>query len=231
MTEMTSDPKRMGWRGTKYEGKPRPYIYATWLTKLIAGESKCWYASWYKANHKYEKRPDDPGREDFFAEWTKKHDAIVARRVEELRKQDYVVKVEEEGEFKLEGVTCDVAGKPDYVAMKDGVALVGDAKSGKKRESDHWQVLIYMFALPLSWLKGTKYVVDGEVKYTDQVQPVRPLNEANRKRITEAIKKLASPEAPEAAPSIGECKFCDVAKCTFRKESERKPDGDATSFF
>jgi hypothetical protein len=211
--------------------RPKKYIWVTWITKLISGEDKCWYKAWHKATYKYEKRADDADRADFFAEWQKKHDAITTRRVAELRKQGWVVKVEEEGEFKLAGKNADVSGKPDYVAMKDGVALVGDAKSGKKRESDHWQVLIYAFALPLSWLRGSGLAIEGEVEYQDQRQPVRPLTDAARKNIVEAIQRIAGPAELPAAPSITECKFCDVAKCKYRVESMKRADGDATSFF
>jgi hypothetical protein len=211
--------------------RPKPYIWTTWLTKLLAGEDKCWYRSWYKSHFKYEKRADDADRADFFAEWTRKHDAIVARRVAELRKQGWVVKVEDEGEFKLAGKNADVSGKPDYVAMKDGVAIVGDAKAGKKRESDHWQVLIYAFALPLSWLRGSGLVIEGEVEYQDQRQPVRPLSDAARKNIVEAIQRVAGPAELPAVPSVTECKYCDVAKCPYRREPVRQSDGDATGYF
>lgn len=211
--------------------RPKKYCWTTWLTKLLAGEDRCWYKAWYKSTYRYEKRADDADRADFFAEWQKKHDAITTRRVAELRKQGWVVKVEEEGEFKLVGKNADVAGKPDYVAMKDGVALVGDAKSGKKRESDHWQVLIYAFALPLSWLRGSGLAIEGEVEYSDQRQPVRPLSDAARKNIVEAIQRIAGPAELPAAPSVSECKFCDVAKCPYRVESVKRADGDATGYF
>jgi len=32
-----------------------PYIWVTWLTKLMAGEAQCEWASWFKAHHKYDK--------------------------------------------------------------------------------------------------------------------------------------------------------------------------------
>ena len=85
-----------------------------------------------------------------------------------------------------------------------------DAKSGKKRQSDHWQVLIYMFALPLSWLTGFK--VRGEVAYSDGNERVRDLGSAERTAIVDAINRVGSHLVPKATPSPKECQFCDVAR-------------------
>jgi hypothetical protein len=208
------------------------YIWVTWLTKLLAKEDKCWYRGWYKTQHKYDKTPDDPERADFFAEWTKKHDRLVNGRAEELRlNKDLVVRLEDEGAFKLVGKKADLAGKPDIVALSDREALIIDGKAGKKRKSDHWQVLIYMFALPLSWLAGTKLRLRGEVLYKDESQEVRPLGDAERNAIVEAINVLASDKPPKAAPSTSECRFCDIASCQFRAEIPVAVEGDATRFF
>jgi hypothetical protein len=215
-----NDPKR-----------PRAYIWVTWLTKLLAGEDKCWYRGWVKANHKYEKTPDDKDREDFFKEWTRKHDALVNRRAEELKGQGFLVRLEDEGAFKLIGKNADLAGKPDIVAIADDHALVIDGKSGKRRKSDHWQVLIYLFALPLSWMKGTQLRLDGQIQYSDGPEAVRPLDEPTKAKIVDAINKLAGPEPPAAVPSTNECRYCDIANCEFRSEDSAVPEGDATRFF
>ena len=208
------------------------YIWVTWLTKLLAGEDKCWYRGWYKTKHKYDKRPDEPGREDFFLEWNKKHDKLVNDHVDVLRlNKDVVVRVEEEGAFKLIGKKADLAGKPDIVSLSSDEALVIDGKSGKKRKSDHWQVLIYMFALPLSWLQGTKLRIKGEVLYPDGTVPVRPLGDAERNEIVAAINRLTTDEAPKASPSMNECRYCDLAACQFRMETPVAVEGDATRFF
>jgi hypothetical protein len=106
-------------------------------------------------------------------------------------------------------------------------ALGVDAKSGKKRESDHWQVLIYMFALPLSWL-GKAVVLAGGVEYPDGMVPVRALGDLERERIAATIRRVTALEAPDATPSAQECKYCDVAKCPVRYSASA---GDAREYF
>ena len=201
------------------EPRGRAYVWPSWITKLIAGENRCWFAAWYKAHHKYLKRPDDPDRAAFFADYTEAHDRIVNRRAAALRGEGWTVKLEADGEFRIRGekVPADLSGKPDIVAMRSDEALIVDGKAGKPRQSDHWQVLIYVLFLPLDWLKGFPRI-RGEVEYRDGIVDVDPLTSEERRRIGSAIQVVGGSKVPDAAPSRNECKFCDVARCPHRAE-------------
>jgi CRISPR/Cas system-associated exonuclease Cas4 (RecB family) len=208
--------------------RKRPYVWVSWITKLLSGEDRCWWKAWYKARHKYAKVPDDPGREEFFAEWTATHDAIVEKRAARLRDAGWVVRCEEDAEFKLAGAGADLAGKPDLVAVRDGMALVIDAKSGKRRRSDHWQVLVYLFGLGLSWCKGLS--LEGEVAYRDGEEPVEELTHQKKQAIAEAVRAVSSDSEPARAPSARECRYCDVAACPDRV-TQQDSRGDARAYF
>lgn len=210
------------------EPRGRAYVWPSWLTKPLAGENKCWYAPWYKSHFKYLKKKDDADRADFFKEYNVIHDQITERRAAALRADGWTVKVEEEGEFKIRGEQGDLAGKPDLVAMKGETAIVVDAKSGKPRQSDHWQVLLYMMFLPLDWLKGFPNLY-GEVEYRDGAVDVRPITEKERAEIKTALQLVTGPTAPEAKPSRNDCRFCDIARCQFRYEED--PAGNAGGMF
>jgi len=210
------------------EPRGRAYVWPTWLTKLLAGENKCWYAAWYKAHHRYLKKADDADRADFFAEYNEAHARLIARRAEALKADGWTVKLEKEGAFKIRGEQGDLAGEPDIVAMKGETALVIDGKSGKPRASDHWQVLLYIVFLPLSWLKGFK-VIRGEIEYRETTVDVRPLEDLERRQIRDALRLVTGSKAPEARPSRNECRYCDVARCQFR---EAEPEeGNAGGMF
>lgn len=208
----------------------RAYVWVTWLPKLLAREDRCWYRLWFKSNFKFDRVPDATDRAEFFREWTAKHDAIVKDRAEQLREDGWTVKVEEDGKFTLAGDRADLAGQPDIVALKGEEGLVVDAKSGRKRASDHWQVLLYMFALPLSWLRGTQTQLRGEVEYPDGAETVRPLtaNTLDYADIVNAMRTASQPAAPVATPSERECRYCDIASCTYRFKSV---SGDARGIF
>lgn len=207
--------------------RKKPYVWPTWITKLIAKEDKCWWKAWYKARHKAEKKPDDPGRAEFFEEWTAKHDILVHNRAQELLDAGWDVRLEDEAAFRLAGERADLQGKPDLVATKNDEAIVNDCKAGRHRDSDHWQVLTYLFAMTVTKVLGTRSV-RGEVQYSDGLVPVRPLGPAEKDAIVSAILKVASDIPPEAAPSATECQYCDVAKCPVRY---KKADGDASDLF
>lgn len=222
--------------------RKRPYVWVTWLTKLLADETKCVWAAWYRAHFKYEKTQDatceacrtksgpctDPRecRASFFASYNAKHDAITARRAAELKAQGYVVRLEDDNDFKIEGKGGILAGKPDLTALRgEEPVLVSDSKSGRRRDSDMWQVLIYAFALPLAWLQGHK--IRGEVAYHDGNRSVPPITDSQRKKIAELLRTVTGAEEPEASPSTNECSRCDIAHCPVRAEEV----GDATGYF
>ena len=208
------------------KARRKPYCWASWITKLLAGEDRCWYKAWYKAHFQYAKTPDNQSRQDFFKEWTERHDAITAREAARLRGLGYVVRVEDDAEFKLTGESADVAAKPDLVGVLGDDAVVIDAKSGRHRDSDGWQVSVYQFGLGLAWLAGFR--IRGAVAYQDENVSVPPLDEKRRDRIVEAIRAVAAETAPRPTPSNGECRYCDVAACEYRKHDAA---GDATRFF
>lgn len=222
--------------------KPRGkgYAWCTWLTKPLSGEERCLYRAWYKIRTKYDKIPEDPDRKAFFDEYNKRHAAILKRRAAQLRAEGWKVTTDDatdelnEGRdtaFKLTGTAADLAGKPDIVALAPEdrrEALVIDAKSGNRRKSDHWQVFIYKFALPLTWLKG--FAIRGEVEYHDGREPVTldQSNPENSERFKTIMKTLTGPEQPTARPSSTECRYCDIQNCQFRYKT---PEGDASSVF
>jgi hypothetical protein len=65
-----------------------PYIWVTWLTKLLAGEDQCQYAPWFKAHFKFDKV--DRGFD--LAAWTAEHAAMVRARAIELQRDELVTK-------------------------------------------------------------------------------------------------------------------------------------------
>ena len=179
--------------------KGRPGVWAKALAKFLGGDDRCWYKIWLQSTHwvdKLEKTPEDQARMQGHMD---KHDGIANRRASALRSEGYVVKTEDETTFKVSGKNADLTGKCDVVAMKDGEAIVDDAKGGRPREADHWQVRIYMWALPLTWLQGHK--ISGGVQYTDNRVDVRPPGREDLALIAEGVRRATTPEAPATTPS------------------------------
>jgi hypothetical protein len=73
-----------------------PYIWVTWITRLMAGEAHCEWAAWFRAHHTYGKLPSAFD----VTKWTAEHTALVRERAVALRADGYSVFVEEQNAFK-----------------------------------------------------------------------------------------------------------------------------------
>jgi CRISPR/Cas system-associated exonuclease Cas4 (RecB family) len=184
-------------------------IWVTWLAKLLGGH-RCIYSAWFKSHYRYDKFEEQALD---LVKWNREHNALMAARVKELEADGWTVMVEDQNAFKLEGEVAVVAGKPDIVATKPGQVLVVDGKTGRERESDLWQVLFYLFAIPKSRpdLKGD---LVGEVQYAkgDVRITVTPadLDETRMEQLVGLIKTVAGSVPPPKAPSRAECKVCNI---------------------
>ncbi len=186
------------------------YIWSTWLAKALGG-SQCLYRPWFQSRFRYAKFEEETSQ---LQEWNRDHTALMRDRVTELEENGWTVSVENQNDFKLEGDTAIVAGKPDAVATLGSNVLIVDGKTGRERESDWWQVFIYLFRWQVI-LKQTPGVdLRGEVFYKRGEHAVElrasDLTEARVDEMTKMIKVIASPTPPAKAPSRFECKRCTI---------------------
>ena len=141
-----------------------PYIWVTWLTKLMEGESQCLWASWFRAHYKWDKLP---GEFDL-AKWTAEHNALVHARRKQLQAEGVTVYVEDQNSFRIEGKTgIVVSGKADIVAVTEEAAFVEDCKTGNPKNSDHMQVMIYLLMLPVAVDHCKGRSLEGRIAYKD----------------------------------------------------------------
>lgn len=210
----------------------KPYIWPTWLTGLIAGEKNCWWAAWFRAHYKYQKL-DDPSGTDL-SRWRADHATMVTTIATELRRDGYRVSVEDQNDLRITGDKAILGGKPDVIAVfGDGDhARIVDAKTGRQRDSDFWQVLIYMMLTTLQGGRLHGLQVTGTVRYKDGflVPATMADLERSKKDILRVIHSVASPEAPPYTPSVRECKYCDIACCPARVSEAPQPEIHTTEF-
>lgn len=205
-----------------------PFIWVTWITGLLSGDKHCAFAPWYRAHYKYEKR-DDPTFDS--AAWSATHNEMVQQRKTQLEAEGWSVTLENQNAFKLQGRTALLSGKQDLIATRNGDTRVIDCKSGKKRDSDWWQVLLYILALRR--LRPDLKAISGEVCYSDGPVLIQPedLTPKREEQIFATLRLVGGDERPAHVPSKFECSFCDVAECTERwKAPAREPETVAAEF-
>jgi len=192
--------------------KPRksPFIWVTWLTKLLAGEDQCEWATWFKSHHRFDKLSGDGGFDQ--SKWQMDHAELIASTKEDLIGSEYVVTVENQNGFSFRGQKATLSGKPDLIAVREDENLIIDTKTGAPRLSHDLQVMIYMWAVPLATPRFRGMQFDGMVVYKDTSRRIKAsrIDAKFVDRVTSLIKQVAAAECPAKAPSFGECRFCPI---------------------
>lgn len=200
------------------------YVWATWLSRLMAGDVSCEWGTWFKSHFKdYAKAPGDFD----LAAWTVKHTRLLRELRLERQAAGERVLIEGQTQFYHERPATGLvlSGKPDLLSVSGGTVVVYDAKTGQQRSSDAVQVMIYMFCIPRSNPDYQSRTFKGMVVYGDQRVEIPPaaINEEFERNMNYFLDILDAEDQPMKVPSPSECRFCDIAstECVERLEAPR----------
>jgi hypothetical protein len=187
-----------------------PYIWVTWLSKVMAGEQACLWASWFKTHHQNFQKADS----DFnLARWNLEHTRLLVRTRTELAARNCDVRVESQNSFQYKHASGAVlAGKPDIVAIEGMDAVVVDCKTGKPKMSDQLQVQIYMYVLPVCFPELSMFAVRGRVVYPSHKIEIGPgaVDAAFGEHLDYFVNLIGTDDPPFKTASKSECRFCDI---------------------
>ena len=208
-----------------YDPKPFPSVWVTWLTKLMTDEIQCPWSVWFRTHYKYEKL----SRDFDSVSWSAKHQALLNERISQLQAEGWAVYVEGENWFEIVGrqYAIKIAGKPDILAVRDEQIWVEDCKTGRKKNSDLYQVLLYLLLLPLSHPRCKGMQLQGRLVYPDGTIDIshEQVDEAFKAQFREAIAILSSTTPARKTPSFQECRFCDIScRYCLERVEEHKAD-------
>lgn len=203
--------------------KPRtePYVWATWVSKLLAGESSCLWSAWFRAHYSFAKTE----RADFDLDrWVVDHTTVVKRTAAEFEGKGFIVMTERQNQFSLVGKLGTLAGRPDVVAIQGDEGWIVDGKTGQPRASDRVQVLLYMWALKKANPAYANVRFKGRVEYMARYNLIdtEEVDAAFATQVAELMKLICGPDEPRKAPSFGECRCCPLTRedCADRVETE-----------
>ncbi|MDP6100063.1 MAG: PD-(D/E)XK nuclease family protein [Dehalococcoidia bacterium] len=208
-----------------------PYIWVTWLTKLLVGENSCEWGAWFRAH--FQNYDVTPGTFDSTG-WQLKHTNLLNRIRAQLEAQGKTVFTENQNKFVLRGQSATLGGKPDLIAISGSAGTVFDVKTGAPSPSHHVQVMVYMYAAPRALGQYRGVTFDGKVVYEGQEVPIPSLavDDAFVRNLVELIGRLAGPTPARKAPSLMECGFCNLttANCPERVADAVVQDGETGDF-
>jgi len=212
--------------------KPRtePYVWVTWLSRLMAGDVRCQWAPWFKTHYTgYVRAPSDFQ----LAAWTAEHTQLLDELVKERSALGEGIYREVQNEFQARRPSgLIISGKPDLITIdQGGHCTVYDAKTGKPRQSDIIQVMLYMMFLPYASPLYEGKDLSGCLVYKDGSRsdiPHNSIDDAFQKNVTYFLDILESTSPPKRTPHSIECDFCDItnADCPDRKEAEELDSTD-----
>ena len=200
-----------------------PYIWTTWLPRLLTGENSCEWAIWFKAHHQnWAKTPSDFNQ----AEWLLNHTSLLNEKKSQWEARRQHVYVEGQNSFRLRGRSATLAGRPDLIVVRGNDALIIDIKTGREQPSHYVQIMIYMYALPRALQQYQYTKLAGEVVYPTQTArvPMGSLHTQFIKDLGALIRRLAADKPAARVPSQHECRFCDITA----EDCAERIDGDPT---
>ena len=213
--------------------REQPYVWVTWLAKLLSGHDFCWWASWFRAQHEgwsWPKAPSDFDRD----RWIMEHNTRLNEERERLIADGAAVYVDNQNNFKLRGASATLAGTPDLVSIEDGNVTIHDIKSGQPHVFHSAQVMLYMWAFPLARPQYRDLPMAGRVVYNDYAVdiPSSAVDEVFVDRVASLIKRLADGERPPLrTPSPSECGFCDITSANCPERIDEDPEEAETELF
>ena len=185
-----------------------PKFWATTVAKVLVGEQPCLLSAWITGHRRDALTERTDGGN--LANWKAEHTKLLDETAHRFEVDGY--KVTREQYWDLKGTTAIINGKADLLVRKAGYRpLIIDAKSGRPRESDSAQVLIYMGLIPLAW-RQPEMRFDGRVQYRDNHMELTMDAAARLKpRVFEVMRRLGDPTQPQPSPSRDACRFCYVS--------------------
>ena len=204
--------------------REQPYIWATWLPKLLTGENSCEWAVWFKARHQgWTRRPSDFDP----VQWQIEHTALLTETRDRFLASGYQVFTENQNAFRLQGKTAVLAGRPDLLVVNGDDVLIIDVKTGTERPSHTAQLMIYMYALPKALQQYREAKIRAEVFYPTRTHVISrgSIDQSFIRRLVALIQRVAAPKPPPTIASASECRFCDITA----NDCSDRVDADAAS--
>lgn len=185
------------------EERNSPYIWVTWLAKIMSGDTTCHWQGWFRTKNKLtEKQPSDF---DLIG-WTIEHTRMLTELKEKLIKENHKPIIEEFVKYEIPNSDAVICGKPDCVVETKDNIVIYDCKTGNEKDSDKVQVMLYMYILSKGEFGGKQ--IKGIIIYKDNKIEIS-LPENFEENFNFFVDRLISEESPVKNPG-DDCKFCDI---------------------
>jgi hypothetical protein len=193
--------------------RDQPYLYPTWLAKLMAGDVSCEWAVWYRVHHRDWSRPPS----DFDqAKYNMEHTKLLREvRLERDTGRERLLLERQASFWYTHPSGIRLSGTPDLVSLSERENCIYEAKAFTPRAYHRIQVLIYMYCMPRS--ENVAYYgksFAGQLRYQDHSSRIEPdeITGQFEEQFNFWMDVLATEKPLEKFPSAQECRFCNIGK-------------------
>ena len=150
-------------------------------------------------NFPYNRKPSDFNQ----ADWLARHTTLLNEHRDRWIQSGYDVRVESQNAFQLRGHSAILAGKPDLLVLNKNRILITDSKTGQEQPWHKFQVMTYMYALPMALPEYRDFKFAGEIVYNDRTErvPQGGIDQGFVRNLGSLIRRIAAPE-PQSAFTI-----------------------------
>jgi len=211
------------------EKRKQPFFYVTWLKNYLIGDHLCRWSIWHRIYHQYEEAKSDFNR----VQWSMEHATLRNEIQKQLIAEGY--HVTPELKIRIAGQVAELRGRLDLVAIREDRNLIIEVKTGKPKEVDKIQLMLYIWALPKTYSKFRGASFDGLIVYkTHQIEiSALDVDEIFVKNFKQFTADILSSEPDRKYPTPEECKFCTIGNCDERMDTfevEEKSDYEPDFF-
>ena len=192
--------------GAEAEPRAAPFIWASWLARVMSGRVSCEWQYWFQTHHRL--RSKQPSSFDALG-WQIGHTRLLSEVRREASARDIRPQIEFSISFELPEVDAKIAGKADCLIVDGSDVTVLDCKTGNVHQSDQVQVMIYMYGLA-TYPQFARSRIRGQVIYRDERVEIPYLPEHFEADLIYFARALATGERPLRQPGP-DCSFCSIA--------------------
>lgn len=192
--------------GVEAVERPAPFIWVSWLAKVMSGRVSCEWQYWFQTRHKLLSR--QPSSFDSVS-WQIGHTRLLSEVRREVSARAVRPHLEFGLTFELPAVDAKISGKADCLIVDGSDVTVLDCKTGGAHQSDRVQVMIYMYGLS-TYPQFARSRIRGMVVYRDDRVEIPYLPEQFESDLIYFAQLLAAGDAPQREPGP-DCSFCNIA--------------------
>ncbi|MDR9402922.1 MAG: hypothetical protein RI580_05720 [Halothece sp. Uz-M2-17] len=176
-------------------------VAASRISKHLIGESQCLLAYYLQGHYQLSSNKN-------YISYKMKHQSFLKQRKQFWLAEGYSVSCEKRNLmsfFTKKGPKF--IGTPDLYVKE--INHFEELKTGKPKESDIVQLMLYMAAAP--YVYSLSAIPSGQVRYSDgSFRDILPeeITQEFKDEVTQLIGALVSDKIPEPEPSESDCRFC-----------------------